>query len=588
MSIIKILSDNLINQIAAGEVVERPSSVVKELVENSIDAGATSVVIEIKNAGKTLIKVTDNGIGMDKEDLQLALKRHATSKINSESDLWNIHTMGFRGEAIPSISSVSQFTMRSRKNDSIGGTEINCDGGEMVNIKDAGMNVGTTVEVRSLFFNTPARQKYLKQDSTELGHITALLDTIALAHPEIAFKLIHNDKIVFDLSKSTDLISRIADVFGGATSEAMIPVFYGGSEFKIDGFIGKPVLARSTSQHQYFFVNKRPIQHFLLANTIREAFHSMLMENKKPVFIVNINIDPSLVDVNVHPKKLEVRFVDQHSLIRVMYNAVKTALDKTNLTPKAFTETTRYMSDSFPKRDHSPSGDSFKPSFPAQRTPIQDAMTFTKNFLQERELKPLHADSEDTATSMHSITQISNCYIVAENTDGLILIDQHAAHERVRYEELMNQFENEQKSIQPLLMPIEIEFTNQEASQVNDNLEIFKALGFEIENASDKIFIINAVPSFLSKEDIEDVVKGVLDDILNEKSPTKFQGKSEAVIHYMACRSAIKFGQKLNQPEMQALILKMEKLKRPYTCPHGRPTMISLTLSELERMFGRK
>ncbi|MFA6917651.1 MAG: DNA mismatch repair endonuclease MutL, partial [Candidatus Gracilibacteria bacterium] len=349
MSIIQILSDNLVNQIAAGEVVERPASVVKELVENSIDAGSTNIVVEVKDAGKTLIKVTDNGFGMIEEDLMLALKRHATSKISSEKDLWNIHTMGFRGEAVPSICSVAQFTIRSKTKDDLAGFEINCDGGEIVKTSHVGMNIGTCVEVRSLFFNTPARQKYLKQDSTELSHITGLLNTIALAHTEISFKFIHNDKVLFDLPKSTDLISRVADIFGKATSDAMLPIFYGGSDFQIDGFIGKPLLSRSTTQHQYFFVNKRPIQHFLLANTIREAFHSMLMENKKPVFIVNINIDPSLVDVNVHPRKLEVRFADQQALIRTMYNATKTALEKDDLTPMAFTESTRYMSDNFPK-----------------------------------------------------------------------------------------------------------------------------------------------------------------------------------------------------------------------------------------------
>lgn len=593
MSVIKILSGNLVNQIAAGEVVERPASVVKELVENSIDAGSANIVVEVKTAGKTLIKITDNGFGMTKEDLQLAIKRHATSKISEEKDLWNIHTMGFRGEAVPSISSVSQFTIRSKTKDDLAGFEINCDGGEIVKTAEVGMSVGTCVEVRSLFFNTPARQKYLKQDSTELGHITALLNTIALARPDIAFKFIHNEKVLFDFSKSTDLISRVADIFGKTTADAMLPVFYGGSDFKIDGFIGKPVLSRSTSQHQYFFVNGRPIQHFLLANTIREAFHSMLMENKKPVFIVNINIDPSLVDVNVHPRKLEVRFADQQAIIKVLYNAVKTVLEKHDLAPMAFTESRRYMSDNFstdtpgrrpyvgPKADN-------RPYISPQKSSIQDAMSFTKNFLLERESQPLQSSGEDNHAGLKSISQIADSYIVAESDDGLVLIDQHAAHERVRYEELMDQFENGNKSVQPLLVPMQLEFTDQEAIIIEKEREIFQSLGFEISPFGGRTFIINAVPSFLSGEDVDGVVKGVLDDIINEKSPTKFQGKSEAIIHYMACRSAIKFGQKLSLPEMQALIMKLEKLKRPYTCPHGRPTMIKLTLSELEKMFGRK
>lgn len=591
MSIIKILPDNLVNQIAAGEVVERPASVVKELTENSIDAGSTDIIIEIKDAGKTLIKVTDNGFGMSKEDLELALKRHATSKLSEEKDLWNIHTMGFRGEAVPSISSVSQFTIRSKTKDDLAGTEINCDGGEIIKMSEVGMNVGTCVEVRSLFFNTPARQKYLKQDSTEIGHITALLNTIALAHPEISFKLIHNDKVIFDLAKTTDLISRVADIFGKATSDAMLPIFYGGSDFQFDGFIGKPLLSRSTTQHQYFFVNKRPIQHFLLANTIREAFHSMLMENKKPVFIININIDPSLVDVNVHPRKLEVRFADQQALIRTMYNATKSALEKNDLTPMAFTESSRYMADSFPKNITREPSQNYSQHYSIPKnsqSTAQEALSFTKNFLQERDSQPLQNSSRDEGNSLKSISQISNSYIVAESNEGLVLIDQHAAHERVRYEELMDQFENENKSIQPLLVPAQMEFTDQEARLIEENIGIFTVLGFDIQPFGGRTFIINAVPSFLSKEDIDGVIKGVLDDIVNEKNPTKFQGNTEAVINYMACRSAIKFGQKLSLLEMQSLIMQMEKLKRPYTCPHGRPTMIKLTLSELERMFGRK
>ena len=272
MSIIKVLPESLINQIAAGEVVERPASVVKELVENSIDAGAKNIVVELKDAGKSFIKIIDDGCGMIPEDLELALQRHATSKIRDEADLWKIRTMGFRGEALASISSVSKMIIRSKTANDLAGTEIQSIGGEIKVKQEVGMASGTQIEVYDLFFNTPARQKYLKQDSTELGHVTSTLDMIALAHPELSFKLVHNEKVIFDLARSSDLISRVADIFGKATSEAMLPVFYGGSAFQIDGFIGKPLLSRSTSQHQYFFVNGRPIQHFLLANTIKTAF----------------------------------------------------------------------------------------------------------------------------------------------------------------------------------------------------------------------------------------------------------------------------------------------------------------------------
>lgn len=584
MSIIKILPENLINQIAAGEVIERPASVVKELIENSIDALADKIIIEVKDGGKTLIKIMDNGIGMDSEDLQLAIKRHATSKIFQESDLWKIKTMGFRGEALASITSVSKMIIKSKKEHLISGCQIECNAEDLLTMRDTAMDRGTTVEVYDLFFNTPARQKYLKNENTELSYITSVITTIALANEKISFKYIHNGNVIFDLPKVTDLISRTSDIFGKNTADAMIPVFYGGGEFQINGFVGKPVLSRSSSKHQYFFVNNRYIQHHILANTIKSAFHSMLMENKKPVFIININIDPALIDVNVHPRKLEIRFEDQQGIIKAMYNCVKAALEKNNLIPKAFTESRHYISNKFPNE--------FRNEKPPVNS-VQDALAFSKEILQQREIKNLNnlQDSNKTASAsfvLKPLSQVSNSYIVAQNEKELILIDQHAAHERVRYEQLMDQFENEKKSIQPLLVPSQIEFAYEEVSIIEENKEIFDNLGFEIEHFGGNTYLVNAVPSFLAKEDLEQVIKGVLDDIINEKSPSKLQGKKEDIINYMACRSAIKFGQKLSLDEMQALTFQLEKLKRPYTCPHGRPTMISLTLSELEKMFGRK
>lgn len=578
MSIIKVLSENLVNQIAAGEVVERPASVVKELVENSIDAGADKITIEVKDAGKTLIRISDNGKGMTKEDLKLAIQRHATSKIVDESDLWKISTMGFRGEALASIASVSKMNIRSKIENDIAGNEITVEASNVIAENETGMSKGTQIEVENLFYNTPARQNYLKKDSTEFSHISSTLNTIALANPSIAFKLIHNDKTVFDLPRVTDLISRISDVFGKSTADAMLPIFYGGSEFQLDGFIGKPLLSRSTTHHQYVFVNGRPIQHYLLANRIKAAYHSMLMEDKKPVFLLNINIDPALIDVNVHPRKLEIRFEDQQTIVRIIYSAVKTALDKANLIPKGFTESRNYMSDSFPKKE----AKAF--SFDIPKNTVPQAIDFTKNIMQGR--APMNL--EENIPSIKSITQIANSYIVAEDESGLVLIDQHAAHERVRYEELMNQFENQEKSVQPLLVSQEMELSTDEIDLINENKEIFEKLGFEIEEFGGKTFVINAVPTCLSGEDLDPVIKGVLDDIKNHKSPSNMQGRIEEILTYMSCRSAIKFGQTLSLEEMQALIDQMQELKRPFTCPHGRPTMISLTLSELEKMFGRK
>lgn len=575
MSIIKILSENLINQIAAGEVIERPASVVKELVENSIDAGASEIVVEIKDAGKTLVKVSDNGCGMDRVDAEKSILRHATSKISEEKDLWSISTMGFRGEALASIASVSQMVLKTKRSGENVGTEIICDGGEIKTIQDCGMKDGTIVEVNNLFFNTPARSKYLKQDSTELTHIIALLNTIALANFGISFRLIHNGKLGFDLPKTTiplgggqaDLLRRISDIFGQATADAMVPIFYGGSDFKINGFIGKPVISRSDTRHQYIFVNKRPIQHHLIAYKIKEAMHSMLMEGKKPVFIINIEIDPSLVDVNVHPRKLEIRFEDESKILKTIYSAAKMAIESHDLTPKAFVEAKRYMSDRMPSYQEN----------------------FTKDFAEPRMQRDVSFPFENKKQfSLKAVTQISNAYIVAENEAGLVLVDQHAAHERVRYFELMDQLNSQKKKTQPLLMPEDLPLAADEIETLKANIKIFEELGFEIEEGPGNTLVLYAVPAMLSSEEISDVINGVLDDINKEKLPTNLKGRQEAVIHYMACRSAIKFGKKLSIDEMDALLNRMEEIDRPYTCPHGRPTMIKLTFDELNRMFGRK
>jgi len=572
MSIIKILSEHLINQIAAGEVIERPASCVKELVENSVDAGASEIIIEINDGGKTLIRVSDNGCGMSKEDSQKSFLRHATSKISNEYDLWNIRTFGFRGEALASIASVSQMVLKTKLKNENAGIEISCVAGEIKTISECGMRDGTSIEVHNLFFNTPARQKYLKKDVTELSQIISFLHAAALANINISFRFIHNGRLQFDLPKTDNMLRRISDIFGKSTADAMIPIFYGGSDFKIDGFIGKPVISRSDSRHQYIFVNGRPIQHKLVSFRIKDAFHSMLMGDKKPVFIINIKIDPSLIDVNVHPRKIEIRFEDEHRLLGVVYSATKAALESHNLTPKAFIETQRYMSDRFP--DYIPSTPNITQNF---------AQTHTQDSIQKSFDLPMVKKF-----SMKAVTQVSNSYIVAENDEGLVLIDQHAAHERVRYFELLEQFNSNKKNIQPLLVPETLSLSLDESVLLSDSMEIFSGLGFEIEKGPGNELVLYSVPAVLSSEDIVDVINGVLYDLSNEKQSNNVKGRVETVMHFMACRSAIKFGKKLTIDEMDALLARMEEIEKPYTCPHGRPTMIKLTFNELEMMFGRK
>jgi len=594
MSKITVLSDNLVNQIAAGEVIERPASCVKELVENSLDAGANSIVVEVRDGGKSLIRVSDNGCGMDREDAEKSILRHATSKIAEESDLWKIGTFGFRGEALASIASVSHFSLKTKMSGSEKGIEIICEGGDMKTIQDCGMSDGTTIEISDLFFNTPARGNYLKQEATEVSHIIAAIQTVSLIHPDVSFTLINNGKESFKLAKVGDLSRRIADVFGQTTADAFIPLFYGGTDFKLSGFVGKPAISRSGNKHQYIFVNKRPITNHLLAYRVRDAFKSLLMERKQPVFILDIEIDPSLIDVNVHPRKLEIRFEDQRRVMSVVYESVKTALEKTNLMPKAVTEAARYMSDSFPK-DYGKVREAPGGSGDMRDRSISDSFAgvdsspgrnFSKDFDQSQRPQGSLGLEEDRSM-LKAVTQVANSYIVAQSNEGLVLVDQHAAHERVRYFELMDQFDKKEKNIQPLLMPENLELNLEDLAILRNNLEVFAGLGFEIEEGPNGL-VLYAVPSVLSSEDISDVVGGVLNDIDTGSTPSSKQGRTESILHYMSCRSAIKFGQKLSIDEMDALIIQLEKIDRPYTCPHGRPTMISLTFDELEKMFGRK
>jgi DNA mismatch repair protein MutL len=655
MAEIKLLDEVLINQIAAGEVVERPANAIKELVENSIDAGAKNICVEIEEAGKKLISVIDDGKGIMKDDLELAISRHATSKIREEKDLWSIYTLGFRGEALSSIASVSKMSIKSKRIGTDIAYELNTEGGELKNMQEISMNTGTIICVREIFFNTPARKKFLKSDSNEVSNISALLYSIALSYPQIAFKLIHNSKTVFDLNSVSNFKSRIIDIYGKNIEESLIPVFYDGVELKINGFIGKPSISRSNTKHQFFFVNGRFIRNSGLSALLKQAYRSMLMEHKNPVFFINIEIPPAQIDVNIHPKKTEIRFFNQSEVQKIVYRMVKNALEKNDLSPRGLindmsmknkegfgemarrdevggasgnrfdavnfdesldkgreakdsfanglnandsralvsynNESRRF--DSFANRSNPNINGAFNSQVKAnnfEKSNVQgksksDALDFSKKFLQSEFFEREKGDFREG--SLKVLTQLNNAYIIAEDSGELVLIDQHAGHERVRYEELMDQYENHKKEIQNLLIPEQIELRGDEKVLIEENLDIFEKLGFEIENFGGNSFNVYGVPKFLVNENIEEIIKGVLDDIINDKEASKLQGKSEAMITYMACRSAIKFGQKLGVDEMYALVKQMKELKRPYTCPHGRPTMVNLDMKSLEKMFGR-
>jgi len=570
MSIIKILPEHLINQIAAGEVIERPASVVKELLENSVDAKSTSITLEIIGAGDELIKVTDNGHGMSSDDAKLAFERHATSKIETQEDLFDITTMGFRGEALASIASVSIVNLKTkRQNDSIG-TQINVVAGAIETFEEYSCPDGTSIEIKNLFFNTPARKKYLKSLSTEYQSIVRLFQSIALINPSIHFKLVHNNKLAADYPRANTLIERINATLGKHTEENCIPIFYESSEISINGFIGKPELARKGNRHQHLYVNDRAITHTLFNYALTESYHSLLMDGKKPFFVINIQISPRLIDVNVHPRKLEIRFMNQSQLFSILRKATKRTLEKNVLMP------------SFAMHDENLDLD-------MKNTDMQSKAPFIYDHSRPAQLNKYSYKKEDEKEpSMIPIAQIAKSYILAENEEGLILIDQHAAHERVRFEELMNEFEKSIPQKQQLLLPITIELSALEFEIFNQHKETISKLGFEIEVFGRNTFIIQSVPSMINQENVEEIILNVINDLSENKKTNAVKTPQEKVIEYMSCRSAIKFGKSLSIDEMMALIRQLDTLKRPYTCPHGRPSMIRLSFEELEKRFKRK
>ncbi len=654
MGDIRILSEQLRNQIAAGEVVERPASVAKELLENSLDADAKRIVLEIAVGGTELIRVTDDGNGMDKEDAELALERHATSKIEVEEDLHRIRTRGFRGEALASIASVSQFCLKTKRRGEVEGYELVCDGGEIKKFEVVGCPEGTQVEVKNLFFNTPARKKYLKTTATEYQQILAIVTQLALVNPGVSFSLIKDGRQIFDVPATAELSERIQALLGRSVGEALIPVFFGGADIQLEGFVGHPRISRKSRKGQYLFVNGRPVQNSAMSYMVKDAFGSLLMDGKQPFFVICLEISPELVDVNVHPRKTEVRFVDQREVNRVVRRACLAALDTNLLRPQiakgmsedeilpqgvtgeqeAMTLSTHdfgptkrsLMGDVDPvtgvigeanggavDRNRStfhPSGEKTnavaqisstplhqgfegqverQPPSPASNAvaPNPSTIDVSQNIQADQSIGRPHARLEDNL-SMKPIVQVANSYIVAQNADGLVLIDQHAAHERVLFAKFEEAWEKRPLASQPMLMPLNIELSHQEISVLEENIEVFQKLGFEIEAFGGNTFALGAIPADARKVNVEKLIMGILDDLTNERKPKTAEERKIKILEYMACRTAIKFGDPLTHEEMVGLIKEMDKTEGIVTCPHGRPTMLPLTFGDLEKMFGRR
>jgi len=586
-SIIKILSDHVINRIAAGEVVERPASVVKELIENSIDAGATEIFIDIEEAGRRLIRITDNGSGMSKEDARTAFMRHATSKISDDADLESIRTMGFRGEALSSIASVSHVRLVSAMKDATSGALIEIEGGIVKAISEAAAPQGTTLEIGHLFYNTPARRKFLKSPATEFSHILTTVSRQVMAHPAIRFRLTHNKKSVLDLPPSLSIKERVFQLSGGAIAEDLIEFSGGRDSVHVHGLIGRPGSTRADKTYQDFFVNRRAVKNPSLTHALYSAYGDMLMRDRHPVAFIFIEIDPALVDVNVHPAKAEVRFRNQSQLHDLVRDVIREALRGMN----ASSGTTHADGIREAVSDYLQSAECGVRNAEWRNTTSRSAAVGQN---REMEFSPFpvsdafHSELRTPNSALlHPLAQIHDSFIIAQSREGMAIIDQHAAHERVLFEKLQAQYGAGRVPVQDLLVPDQVELGPAQSVVLAAYLPELSKLGFLVEDFGNNTFVIKAVPVLLVGADYKQLLLDILDEVNIHGKSGKMEKVRDEMLSVMACHPAIKVHRHLDQQEMEQLLADLFKCRMPHTCPHGRPTVVRFSMAEIMRMFKR-
>lgn len=584
MNIIK-LDQNTINHIAAGEVVDRPSSVVKELLENSIDADATNISIEIKDGGISLIRITDNGNGIDEDDIKLAFLRHSTSKIKDVLDLASISSLGFRGEALSSIAQVCQVELITKTKDSLTGFRYKIEGGSEILFEEIGAPDGTTFIVRNIFYNTPARRKFLKTAQTEAGYIYDIVEKIALSHPEICFDFVSNGKTKLHTPGNGDLKETIYSIYGKEITDNLIEFNYQDEIINVDGYIGKPLISKGNRTNEIYFINHRYIKNDIFNKALEEGYKNILMQHKYPFTVLNFDIDLDLIDVNVHPSKMELRFKSGASIYENLSNAIKDALiKKPNIIDIQFDEEIK-------------KNESLKKSpepFEVNRTKTLKSENKTSdvktndNNVEDVVFEQTSYDflSESAKPKHKIIGQVFDTYWIIEYENKMYIVDQHAAHEKVKFESLMKQFDENNVSSQMLNSPIILSLSMNEANLVEKYLNNFGEIGFVIEPFGGQDFAVRAVPSELLSLDSEEVLMSIIDNFTNEISNMVPEIITEKIAS-MSCKAAIKGNTKISYQEADALITELLSLENPYNCPHGRPTIISFSKQELEKMFKR-
>ena len=646
MNRIRLLPEQVANQIAAGEVVERPASVVKELVENSLDAEARRITVEIQAGGRSLIRVTDDGFGMSRDDALLCLERHATSKIQRAEDLHSIATMGFRGEALPSIASVSRFTLttRERENDSPEGTQVIISGGKIVEVKAAGSATGTSIEARSLFFNLPARRKFLRAEETESAHIQHYLTLAALAHPEVAFTLVKDGRTVWQLSavksnaepiaalreRMRQLAGTLPQLIAVDTTETLDEKFADdpdhatlrapGSAIRVWGLMGAPGVSRGTREEQRVFVNRRPVENRGINHALIEGYHTALMKGRFPVCCLFLEIDPAAVDVNIHPAKREVKFRDERAVRGFVARAVREALLGFHTGAASPPPSVRRETEPAPKVEWiappraMPAVEPALPGFPAPgpsapapapillplgfRTEYSVALTTPQSAAATAEAVDVSAPPpgqpapHPTASPLLSVPLrlvgvIGKLYVVLESDRGLVLLDQHAAHERILFEQMLERLQRNEVASQRLLLPETIELGARDAAFVRGILPTLTRLGVGLSEFGERTFLLDALPPMVKAPDARGFVISLIDALKAAGEGVNSMRLGEDVIAKTVCRHAVKANDPLAGPELDNLVNDLRRCAMPYTCPHGRPTLIEMNYRELEKKFGR-
>ncbi|WP_273527195.1 DNA mismatch repair endonuclease MutL [Pseudomonas sp.] len=613
---IQLLSPRLANQIAAGEVVERPASVIKELLENSLDSGATRIEVDVEQGGVKLLRVRDDGCGIPADDLPLALARHATSKIRDLEDLERVMSLGFRGEALASISSVSRLTLTSRTVDAGEAWQVETEGREMeARVQPAAHPVGTSVEVRDLFFNTPARRKFLRTEKTEFDHLQEVIKRLALARFDVAFHLRHNGKGVLALHQASDDAARarrVAAVCGPAFLEQALPIEVERNGLRLWGWVGLPTFSRSQADLQYFYVNGRMVRDKLVAHAVRQAYRDVLFNGRHPTFVLFLDVDPAVVDVNVHPTKHEVRFRDSRMVHDFLYGTLHRALGDvrpedqlaapasvTSMSPLSGAAAGEFagqneisLSTSVPERAPAwrGAGAGYQMQRPASGGHVAEAQGAYREFfapLPEAGPAPLPATQDDVPPLGYALAQLKGIYILAENAQGMVLVDMHAAHERITYERLKTAMASEGLRGQPLLVPESIAVSQREADCAEEHAQWFQRLGFELQRLGPETLAIRQTPALLKQAEATRLVTDVLADLLEYGTSDRIQAHLNELLATMACHGAVRANRRLTLPEMNALLRDMEQTERSGQCNHGRPTWTQLGMDELDRLFLR-